>query len=52
MTEDNTNIINMSQQSTLDQFMLPVGEFLKVLQDEGKIDEETKTKLVVFPEIG
>ena len=41
----------MSQQSSLDQFMLPVGEFLKALQDEGKVDEKTETKLVVFPEI-
>ena len=41
----------MSQQSTLDQFMLPVDEFLKALQDEGKIDEKSETKLVVFPEI-
>ena len=41
----------MSQQSTLTQFILPVGEFLKALQDEGKIDKNTETKLVVLPEI-
>ena len=51
MTEPNIQIINTEQQSTLDQFMLPLEEFMKALQVEGKIDEESEARLLLFPEI-